>query len=245
MTSLPHNSQVIRANKLDVVRLQATVAGALESEARYDRENAAKLRAVAQKVQTYAEFEGMVQGAHIKPMTEDVTKLELARSNWSSGRQQARGRRREASRPVSSTAAETVTAATGGSATPTAPPRSGREFTCQWFALAADPSSQYRYLLETVGAARAGQLFAGGMESSTLGCIFQVLAAHYRSCDSEALAAVLAAVSRTPRFTLACNLLADVEQAAGTTLLSALDALPSSADRPPLSILRAALPSCK
>ena len=67
----------------------------LEADAKYDREDAAKFRAVAQKVGTYEEFEAIVQGSHLKPMTEDVADIKLKKSLWdSSGRSKVRARRR-------------------------------------------------------------------------------------------------------------------------------------------------------
>lgn len=69
---------------IDFRKLEASLAAAVEADARYDRENDAKLRAMAQKVQTYEEFEGLVKGAHIKPVEEDITNLDLKRSSWSS-----------------------------------------------------------------------------------------------------------------------------------------------------------------
>ena len=47
----------------------------MNADAKYQRENDAKFRAVAQRVQTYEEFEGIVKASHLVPMTEDVTNL--------------------------------------------------------------------------------------------------------------------------------------------------------------------------
>lgn len=69
---------------IHVGHLTSAIQSALESDARYHRENDAKFRAVAQKVQSYEEFEGIVKAAHIKPITEDITNLSLARSSWNS-----------------------------------------------------------------------------------------------------------------------------------------------------------------
>ena len=62
--------------------LEAAISSALKQDERYQRENDAKFRAVAQKVQTYEEFEAIVKASHIKPITEDVTNLSLGRSAW-------------------------------------------------------------------------------------------------------------------------------------------------------------------
>ncbi len=70
--------------EVDLRRLEATVATAIQQDERYQRENDAKFRAVAQKVQSYEEFEGIVKASHIKPIKEDITNLSLGRSSWSS-----------------------------------------------------------------------------------------------------------------------------------------------------------------
>ena len=79
---MPPKLTVLSDDVINFKRLDEAVQGALEAEAKYTRENDAKFRAVAQKVATYEEFEGIVQGAHIKPMTEDIAALDLKRSNW-------------------------------------------------------------------------------------------------------------------------------------------------------------------
>ena len=52
--------------------LSAVVNDQLAKDAKYDRENDAKFRAVRQRVATYEEFENIVIGAHLKPMKECV-----------------------------------------------------------------------------------------------------------------------------------------------------------------------------
>ncbi|EDQ92295.1 uncharacterized protein MONBRDRAFT_21844 [Monosiga brevicollis MX1] len=76
-------------------RLEQSLQRSVEKEERYWRENDAKFRAMAQKVATYEEFEDIVKASHIKPLTEDITQLDLKRSSWTtSGRQQERHRRK-------------------------------------------------------------------------------------------------------------------------------------------------------
>lgn len=79
---MPPKSKVLGDDGIDFKRLDEAVQNAMEADAKYSRENDAKFRAVKQKVATYEEFEGIVAGAHIKPMTEDIAALNLKRSNW-------------------------------------------------------------------------------------------------------------------------------------------------------------------
>jgi ASC-1-like (ASCH) protein len=80
-------TRIVAGDTINFDQLNATLQHAVDKEDRYYRENDAKFRAVAQKVQSYEEFEDIVKASHIKPMTEDVANLELKRSSWStSGR---------------------------------------------------------------------------------------------------------------------------------------------------------------
>eukprot|EP01147_Barroeca_monosierra_P004532 gene4532-6746_t len=77
-------------------RLSSVMQEATKREDRYWRENDAKFRAVSQKVASYEEFEDIVKAAHIKPIKEDITQLQLGRSSWiTTGRQKERNRRRD------------------------------------------------------------------------------------------------------------------------------------------------------
>lgn len=76
------DKSVVVNGAIDLSRLETTIQRAIESDQKYQRENDAKFRAVAQKVQSYEEFEGIVKASHIKPITEDITNLSLGRSSW-------------------------------------------------------------------------------------------------------------------------------------------------------------------
>eukprot|EP00039_Didymoeca_costata_P025437 m.13328 g.13328 ORF g.13328 m.13328 type:complete len:229 (-) comp4833_c0_seq1:73-759(-) len=86
---------VVTEDGIDFKELEQVVNNQLAADAKYDREDAAKFRAVNQRVATYDEFENIVKGAHLSPMKEDVANLQLKRTHWSSsGRSDTR--RREA-----------------------------------------------------------------------------------------------------------------------------------------------------
>ena len=75
------------ASTINFDKHEASLHQAVDKEDKYWRENDAKFRAVAQKVQSYEEFEDIVKGSHIRPMTEDITQLQLKKSSWAtSGR---------------------------------------------------------------------------------------------------------------------------------------------------------------
>ncbi len=73
---------VVVNGAINLGQLASSIESAIASDQRYQRENDAKFRAVAQKVQSYEEFEGIVKASHIKPIKEDITNLSLGRSSW-------------------------------------------------------------------------------------------------------------------------------------------------------------------
>ncbi|XP_039075972.1 coiled-coil domain-containing protein 103 isoform X3 [Hyaena hyaena] len=57
-----------RNNIIDFKALEKELQAALAADEKYKRENAAKLRAVEQKVASYEEFRGIVLASHLKPL---------------------------------------------------------------------------------------------------------------------------------------------------------------------------------
>ena len=59
---------------IDFRKLEKELALAVEADAKYDRENSAKFRAVEQRVGSYEEFRDIVSAAHLKPLErKDIT----------------------------------------------------------------------------------------------------------------------------------------------------------------------------
>ena len=59
---------------IDFRKLEKELALAVEADAKYDRENSAKFRAVEQRVASYEEFRDIVSAAHLKPLErKDIT----------------------------------------------------------------------------------------------------------------------------------------------------------------------------
>jgi hypothetical protein len=53
---------------IDFRKLEKELALAVEADAKYQRENAAKFRAVEQRVGSYEEFKDIVAASHLKPL---------------------------------------------------------------------------------------------------------------------------------------------------------------------------------
>ena len=58
---------------IDFSKLEKQLFVAVEEDARYQRENDAKFRAVAQKVGSYEEFKDIVAASHLKPLEKKDT----------------------------------------------------------------------------------------------------------------------------------------------------------------------------
>ncbi|XP_016057511.1 PREDICTED: coiled-coil domain-containing protein 103 isoform X3 [Miniopterus natalensis] len=57
-----------RNDIIDFKALEKELQAALTADEKYQRENAAKLRAVEQRVASYEEFRGIVLASHLKPL---------------------------------------------------------------------------------------------------------------------------------------------------------------------------------
>ena len=61
-------------DKIDFSKLEKELAAAVEADAKYQRENDAKFRAVEQRVGSYEEFRDIVAASHLKPLDKkDLT----------------------------------------------------------------------------------------------------------------------------------------------------------------------------
>ena len=231
---------VLKDDVIDFKRLDEAVSTAIESEARYWRENDAKFRAVNQKVATYEEFEGIVKGSHIKPMTEDITALDLKRSSWmDSGRARARDRKRDEMNGMLQEGGEanhhrsnTSTCGGGGdSGDAPAPPKTVQQFLRDWRNIKTKKTllpkdddintARLRYL-DLLGAKGIASLFKAEIGHGLLGEFMLVLASTYVPERRKATAAYLEAFGDTGRFALTVEFMTDKERAAAETLLKHL-----------------------
>eukprot|EP00048_Salpingoeca_helianthica_P024380 m.31939 g.31939 ORF g.31939 m.31939 type:complete len:271 (+) comp9353_c0_seq1:101-913(+) len=225
-------ASLIKDGVIDLSKLEATISSAVQADERYKRENDAKFRAVAQKVQTYEEFEGIVKASHIKPISEDITNLSLGRSTWNSTTRPAAS----GPAPAGAAGAAPAAAATGVNApsTGTTTALSERQFQIEW-KKAATSEDKYA-LLSRVGAEGLHQLFPVEVGGCGLGAILQVFDATTTAATSETVAGLMMSLAKASRFSLMLDFLSDQETAATKSLLEKLAA---SLDADTLASLRA------
>eukprot|EP00730_Choanoeca_flexa_P013764 TRINITY_DN5680_c0_g1_i1.p1 TRINITY_DN5680_c0_g1~~TRINITY_DN5680_c0_g1_i1.p1 ORF type:complete len:233 (+),score=36.31 TRINITY_DN5680_c0_g1_i1:125-823(+) len=201
------SNRVVVGDAINFDRLNLTLQHAVEREDKYYRENDAKFRAVAQKVQSYEEFEDIVKASHIKPMTEDVTQLELKRSSWStSGREKERERRRlrqDAAKPKLDINRLQV--------------ERPQDFDRAWNSCTSN--NAYYQLLLAVGGKQLHQLFKAGLGLTFLDKAVEVLDEYKEVEDKDDISLVLRAFGRTERFELTLDLLSERSRQKATALL--------------------------
>eukprot|EP00045_Choanoeca_perplexa_P005503 m.46569 g.46569 ORF g.46569 m.46569 type:complete len:237 (-) comp13157_c0_seq8:1467-2177(-) len=200
-------TRVVAGDAINFDQLNATLQRAVDKEDKYYRENDAKFRAVAQKVQSYEEFEDIVKASHIKPMTEDIAQLELKRSSWStSGREKERERRRlcqASSQPSLDLSQLTI--------------ERPQDFDRAWHAC---QSNNQRYqLLLAVGGKQLHTLFKAGLGLTFLGEALAALCESKTVEDRDDISLLLRAFGRTERFDLTLEFLSDKDKAKAVLLL--------------------------
>jgi len=184
----------------------------LAADGKYDREDAAKFRAVAQKVPTYEDFENIVIGSHLKPMKEDVTDLTLKRSAWdTTGRSKTRARRRD----------KTAGMGQGHTGTPRAAPPTVQIFMRDWRRNCPTAVDKYNYLL-LCGPSFIRDKFKVEVPDGQLGPFFVALNGGYASGDASEIKAILDALESTGRYALAVDFMMEEEEAAHKALQAKL-----------------------
>jgi len=214
---------VISDKGINFGQLGSVVDNQLAADAKYDREDAAKFRAVAQKVPTYEDFENIVIGSHLKPMKEDVTDLTLKRSAWdSTGRSKTRARRRD------------KTAAMGQLQTgkPTEAPPTVQKFMRDWRRNCPSEVAKYNYLL-LCGAELLKDMFRAEVPDGQLGPVFLALNAGFDPKDAAKVRAIVDALATTGRYALAVDFMMDDEEGAYKALMAKLATGSSSSDGSP------------
>ncbi|XP_069702564.1 coiled-coil domain-containing protein 103 isoform X2 [Periplaneta americana] len=195
---------------IDFEALEAELDAAIQEDAKYWRENDAKLRAVEQRVATYDEFRELVKASHLKPLdkTEKLNNLQAKKGSiWNSLASKKKQR------------FEPGTSQSGSSSVQHDQhiPTTTVEFMRQWRAL--DVRDRLS-LLKYVGSTKIGQLMKSEIPVGMLGEILQALL-ELPSNTSDVIFAVrlLEALAEAKRFNLSLQFLSSVEKATCEQLL--------------------------
>ncbi|XP_006833579.1 PREDICTED: coiled-coil domain-containing protein 103 [Chrysochloris asiatica] len=185
--------------KNDIINFQALekeLQAALTADEKYKRENAAKLRAVEQRVASYEEFRGIVLASHLKPL-ERKDKMGGKRTvPWNCHSTQGSISQDEATEIFQ----EKVLLQ----------PETSAEFYRNWRRHLRSGPERYQALLQ-LGAPRLGHLFQMDVGFGLLGELLVALADHVRPADWRAVLEILRSLAGTRRFTLNLSLLSQAE----------------------------------
>jgi len=204
LSIMPPKKQVINGDdSINFKELGRCVNSQLQKDAKYDRENDAKFRAIRQRVATYEEFENIVIGAHLKPMKDDVANLNLKNGSWDSST--GRAKQRSKHRLNQHTDDKNDEVDTGLAA-----PSTVQDFGRVWNKLKT-PSDKYKYLVHVVGCAMIKKLYKSGIDS-VLGSFIDTLHTGYVNEDKTVILDLLETFSQTSRFALTINFLEDAER---------------------------------
>ncbi|EHB09263.1 Coiled-coil domain-containing protein 103 [Heterocephalus glaber] len=195
---------------LDFKALEKELQAALDADEKYMRENAAKLRAVEQRVPSYEDFRSIVLASHLKPLDRKDKTGGKRTVPWSccvvGGR----------------TSPEGVAIEIPQEEEPFQPGTTA-EFYRDWRRRLRSGPERYQALLQLGGPA-LGRLFQTDVGFGLLGELLVTLANHMRPADRAAVLGVLHSLAGTGRFPLNLSLLSPTEHECCRALFQKLQA---------------------
>ncbi|XP_004407300.1 PREDICTED: coiled-coil domain-containing protein 103 [Odobenus rosmarus divergens] len=204
-----------RNDIIDFKALEKELQAALSADEKYKRENAAKLRAVEQKVASYEEFRGIVLASHLKPLEREDRIGRRRTVAWNCHTTQ-RGTSQDETTEISQE--KTLFQ-----------PETSAEFYRDWRRHLRSGPERYQALLR-LGGPKLGHLFQTDVGFGLLGELLVALADHVRPADRLVVLGILHSLASTGRFTLNLSLLSRAERESCRGLFQKLQA--TSAPRP-------------
>ncbi|XP_074117159.1 dynein axonemal assembly factor 19 isoform X2 [Sminthopsis crassicaudata] len=189
------------ADTIDFRALEKELQAAVAADEKYQRENAAKFRAVEQKVASYEEFRDIVLASHLKPL-ERKDKMNVKKTvPWNclvtSTTAQKGGVPQEESTDISQKG--------------DCQPETSSDFYRTWRRSLQSGPERYQALLQ-LGGPGLGHLFRADVGFGLLGELLVTLAENFKPADRAAVLRILLSLSRTGRFGLNLNLLSNPEK---------------------------------
>ncbi|XP_058904833.2 coiled-coil domain-containing protein 103 isoform X2 [Kogia breviceps] len=204
-------AQAMKRNDIiDFKALEKELQAALTADEKYKRENAAKLRAVEQRVASYEEFRGIVLASHLKPL-EQKGKIGGKRTvPWNCHSIQGRPSQDETTEiSLEKTLLQ---------------PETSAEFYRDWRRYLRSGPERYEALLQ-LGGPKLGRLFQVDVGFGLLGEMLMALADHVRPADRRVVLGILRSLASTGRFTLNLSLMSHAERESCRSLFQKLQAM--------------------
>ncbi|XP_077020249.1 dynein axonemal assembly factor 19 [Tamandua tetradactyla] len=199
-----------RNDVINFKALEKELQAALAADEKYKRENAAKLRAVEQRVTTYEEFRGIVLASHLKPLERKDKMRGKAIVSWNCHTTPGHTSQDEATEISQE---KTLLQ-----------PETSAEFYRNWRRYLQSGPERYQVLLQ-LGGPKLGHLFQTDVGFGLLGELLVALADHMRPIDRVAVLGILRSLASTGRFTLNLSLLSHAEKESCRSLFQKLQAM--------------------
>ncbi|KAG8505053.1 Coiled-coil domain-containing protein 103 [Galemys pyrenaicus] len=209
-----------RNNFIDFKALEKELQAALAADEKYKRENAAKLRAVEQRVASYEEFRGIVLASHLKPLEQKDKIGGTMTVPWNCYSTQGKTDQDE----ITEISQEKTLFQ----------PETSAEFYRDWRRHLQSGPERYQALIQ-LGGPKLGRLFQTDVGFGLLGELLMALANHVKPVDRSMVLGILDSLTNTGRFTLNLSLLSHVERQSCRDLFQKLQAM--SAARPQQEVL--------
>ncbi|NXW87721.1 CC103 protein, partial [Alopecoenas beccarii] len=190
----------------DLAALARELQAAVAADERQERENAAKLWALRQRVPSYQDFRNIVLASHLKPLEKKDKMGERRNVLWNPCA--ARGKAPQASDVEIPQELDQL-------------PRTSAEFYRDWRRCLKSGKDKYQLLLELGGEA-LGRIFQADLGFGLLGEFLTVLAENVCCEDRDAILQILQSLSGTKRFGLNVDLLSESEQESSRRLFRKL-----------------------
>lgn len=183
---------------IDFRKLEKELSAAVEADAKYWRENDAKLRAVEQRVETYEEFKGIVAAAHIKPLDkkDKISEIEKLQAPWNPHATAKDGKGIK-SEPLEEDKSKI--------------PKNGHEFARDWKRYCKTNSDKYDFLIR-IGGEQLGIIFKLEIAFGLLGDILVAMEECFIPSDVDVVVSILDSLSKADRFALSLDFLSTVEK---------------------------------
>jgi len=187
-------------DQLDFSKLEREVQQSVINDQRYWTENAAKIRAVEQRVPTYEDFKDIVAASHLKPLEKDDKISSIGRFTqvWN---QHASMKKMSTDLPSTKTDSNKEKVYVM--------PSSGQEFAQHWKRL-RESTVEQRDFLFYVGPMKSSELFkteiTGGLLGEILSCLEQ-----FEEENPESVIELLEAYTLSKRFSLCLAFLSKKE----------------------------------
>ncbi|KAM6163560.1 dynein axonemal assembly factor 19 [Rhynchocyon petersi] len=190
--------------------LEKELQAALYADEKYKRENAAKFRAVEQRVASYEEFRAMVLASHLKPLDRKDKMGGKRTVLWNCHTTQGCNAQDDATEIVQEKTS--------------LQPKTSAEFYRDWRRYLRSGPERYQALLQ-LGGPKLGRLFQADVGFGLLGELLVALADHVRPVDQVAVLEILSSLANTGRFTLNLSLLSPAEKESCKGLFQKLQAM--------------------